>query len=374
MSRKILILTTVHPWNDIRIYHKEAKSLAKIWPVFLAAPAPFPNRNEGNLTIIGLRQWKKKSDRLRNIPAVLRLFFRFRKEIIHLHDPELLVPGLIFARLFGTDVLFDMHEDFIRDLGKAHWLPNWLRQPVSQLSSFLLNQSRKHFRHFFLAEDSYQKYFEGNFTIIHNYPDLSAIPEPLAEKEKDNSRLYLGYIGGITVHRGVALMGELLQKLDHLCISTTLELVGPFKNDGCLEILEAVEKKLSQKIKINRYGRMNFTDGIEIIRHCHVGLSIIANHPNYIHSYPTKLFEYMALKLPVITSNFPLYQDVIEQNQAGFCIAPEDRETLTGLVVQLWQNPKLRNEMGENGRKAALEKYQWAAEAENLEKVYESYI
>ena len=42
---KIFIGTSVHRWNDNRIFHKEAVSLAKKFNVELHAPADFDKKN-----------------------------------------------------------------------------------------------------------------------------------------------------------------------------------------------------------------------------------------------------------------------------------------------------------------------------------------
>ena len=44
------------------------------------------------------------------------------------------------------------------------------------------------------------------------------------------------------------------------------------------------------------------------------GLALLKPVGDYPDSYTTKLFEYMALGLPVITSDFPLYRDVVERS------------------------------------------------------------
>lgn len=371
MTDTICIITSVHPWNDIRIFHKEARSLAKHYSVVLVAPAPFKEKTIDNIRIISLKPWMKKWHRLLNIPKLTTDFFRFRQSIIHIHDPELLIWGLFFSFFFATRIIFDMHEDFIRDFGKAKWLPKILRPLLSSFGQLLLSLSKRQFRHFILAEDSYQKYFTENISIIHNYPDLAQIPAPLTDNEKDNQSVRIGYFGGITVKRGAALIARLAKELDQDGYAVTFELVGPIINDGSINILQETAQLLSEKSALNMHGRLDFTEGIEIIRHCHIGLAIIANHPNYIHSYPTKLFEYMALKLPVITSNFLLYEEVILKNNAGFCIDPDDFEQLKECTLTLINNKALAMTFGENGFSTVNKLYTWENEKVQLESVYE---
>ncbi len=53
------------------------------------------------------------------------------------------------------------------------------------------------------------------------------------------------------------------------------------------------------------------------IAQCHAGLAILGPIPNNVESYPAKMFEYLGLGIPVIVSNFSLFQDVVERYQCG---------------------------------------------------------
>ena len=70
----------------------------------------------------------------------------------------------------------------------------------------------------------------------------------------------------------------------------------------------------------------------------------------------------MALNLPVITSDLPLYQKVIESNKCGFCISPFDASALFGVLEWLISNPAEAQAMGQNGRRAAMQQYNWDSE------------
>ena len=61
-SYQIFIGTSVHHWNDNRIFYKEAISLAKCFNVQLHAPADFDQKSLHGVTIFGLPIWKKESE------------------------------------------------------------------------------------------------------------------------------------------------------------------------------------------------------------------------------------------------------------------------------------------------------------------------
>ena len=79
----------------------------------------------------------------------------------------------------------------------------------------------------------------------------------------------------------------------------------------------------------------------------------------------------MVAGLPVIASNFPLWKEIIEGNNCGICVNPLEPKEIAKAVEYLIKHPEEARKMGENGRKAVLEKYNWEKESEKLLKVYE---
>jgi glycosyltransferase involved in cell wall biosynthesis len=99
------------------------------------------------------------------------------------------------------------------------------------------------------------------------------------------------------------------------------------------------------------------------------GIALLKPVADYAESYPTKLFEYMALNLPVIASDFPLYQEVIESADCGVCISPYDATKLCEEMDRMIRNPVQSATLGNNGRNAAEQYYTW----QNEEKVLLSF-
>jgi len=85
---------------------------------------------------------------------------------------------------------------------------------------------------------------------------------------------------------------------------------------------------------------------------------------------PNKIFEYMAAALPIVASNFPLWKEIIEGNHCGICVNPLDPKEIARVIEYLIEHPEEAKKMGENGRKAVLEKYNWENESKKLLDVY----
>ena len=78
------------------------------------------------------------------------------------------------------------------------------------------------------------------------------------------------------------------------------------------------------------------------------------------------MFEYMAAGIPVIASDFPLWREIVLGNQCGLCVDPMDPIAIANAIDYLVQHPAAARQMGENGRRAVLEHYNWSVEEAKL--------
>lgn len=109
--KKICILTSVHHAFDIRIFHKEAKTLVQAgYSITLIAQH---NRNEvvDGVKIIALPKPKNRFIRIFGLSwRVFYLALRQHADVYHFHDPEIIIAGIIL-KILGKKVIYDVHED-----------------------------------------------------------------------------------------------------------------------------------------------------------------------------------------------------------------------------------------------------------------------
>jgi glycosyltransferase involved in cell wall biosynthesis len=78
----------------------------------------------------------------------------------------------------------------------------------------------------------------------------------------------------------------------------------------------------------------------------------------------------MAAGLPVVASNFPLWKEIVEGNRCGITVDPLDPKAIAQAIEYLLTHPEEARQMGENGRRAVEEKYNWESESKKLLGVY----
>ena len=82
---------------------------------------------------------------------------------------------------------------------------------------------------------------------------------------------------------------------------------------------------------------------------------------------PGKLFEYMAMQLPVVATDVGEAAATIQEADCGIGVPPNDPKALASALDYLVQNPSVRRKMGENGRRFLLDRQNHEVLASNLE-------
>ena len=82
----------------------------------------------------------------------------------------------------------------------------------------------------------------------------------------------------------------------------------------------------------------------------------------------------MSLGLPVILSRSDYGDRVLEQYRFGISVDPENVEEIADAIRYLLDHPDEARQMGENGRRAVKEQYNWGVEEKKLLALYEDIL
>ncbi len=369
MSSKMLPvahLTTVHPPFDTRIFHKECTTLVKAgYEVGLIAPH---DRNEtiNNVRIRAIPKPKGRRERMtRTAWHVYRAASREHADLYHFHDPELIPIGLLL-KAHGKRVIYDVHEDVPRQILSKHWIPRPLRGLVAKLAELMEFVGTRPFDSIIAATPTIAERFPTEKTVIvQNFPILNELTP--RETHSCAERLPLiAYVGGISVTRGAREMVQAMALLPR-SLPAQLVLAGAFVPAD----LESELQRMPGWERVKFIGWQDREGVANLLAEAQIGL--VTLHPiiNYLDSYPVKLFEYMAAGLPVIASNFPLWKEIVEANECGLTVDPLNPKEIAQAIEYLLNHSEERQKMGQNGRRAVREKYNWEQESKKLLKLYE---
>jgi glycosyltransferase involved in cell wall biosynthesis len=369
---KVVHITSVHPPYDIRIFHKECRTLATVgYDISIVAPQTEASINSRDgVTIVAVKQSRGRLRRvLLTSPRVARQALLLKAALYHVHDPELLIIAVLL-RVMGKKVIFDMHENLPRAILTKGWIPEIARPATSKFVRMLERMFLSGLPIIF-AEESYVKDYSwvSHKVVIMNMPLLAEIQ---SIKQEKNNLPSLGYLGMVTEARGCMQILRALDLVKKEGVNVRWECVGRVNAGFKDEMISFAKSCNLDEVRI--WGSKDATEAWRIMARCHIGTAILAPDQNYVESYPTKLFEYMALGIPVIASNFPLYRTIVEGERCGICVDPLRVDEIAQAILYLLRNPTIATKMGELGKLAAEKKYNWNIEKLKLLEFYKQVL
>ena len=368
---KVVHLTSVHTPYDVRILEKQCQSLAAAGHDVVLVNARGKNEQRGDVRLIGVEPAKS---RLRRMSSSVKQVFQIAKQenadVIHMHDPELLVGAKLFGKR-GQKCIFDMHEDVVKDVMSKPWIKAWFQKPVAVGVRLLVRGLIGNMPVIF-AEESYAKDFPWikNYEIVQNMPRLGHF-DNIEAKPKTEPRI--GYMGAVSEDRGSLITLEALRLLKESGLKVGFDCVGPASHDEHADLLKQRTKEFGLE-DVVFHGYKQPQQGWEIMSRCHIGLAVLKPKSYFMESYPTKMFEYMAMGLPVIVSDFPLYRNVVEPHQCGKCVSANDPAALAEAIRFFVTQPAERNAWGHRGKQVVATRYSWANEEKKLLAFYEQVL
>jgi glycosyltransferase involved in cell wall biosynthesis len=356
----IAVISTVHDTYDTRIFYKQIASLRRCYRVIYFSPvAGAPEQD----WIVPLYKSSSKLGRLRTHFSLIVRLQGVRADLYLLHDPELLPLGIVMSAL-GKKVVWDMHEDTYNDIFTKSYLAPVIRRLVAWVYLLMQSLAYRVLKGFILAEDLYGNYFVGSTKtrVVHNYPLLDRLSEVGEVVKQPNSLVYIGSIG---TNRGVYQLLETVAKLRARIPAVRLILIGPFTDRALEEKVRRLirERRIEGNVEIR--GPVKNLEAYPIVARCMVGLALLLPEPNYTKSLPTKMFEYMALGLPVVVSDFPLWKGIVERDEAGFALDPRDTDAVAEKIHSILTDEGRYSTLSRNARKAAS-RYSWETESAAL--------
>ncbi|MDE2731947.1 MAG: glycosyltransferase family 4 protein [Bacteroidota bacterium] len=390
-QRILMLLDNTFP-PDVRV-ENEALSLVEAgFEVVLLAIGP-DNRPRVEMhrgfTVVRCRIHRKLRDWMRGLSGTIpllsffilwqvrRMWRRYPFDAVHAHDLYMCGGALRAARRFGKPVVADLHENWVHVLRHYAWSTRfpgklfislrrwrWLeRKWVLEAARLLVIVPRTKTRYVQLGVSAHRITVLPN-TI--NVRDFDAYPIDQAVIDELESSFTITYTGTINLHRGLDLLIRALPAVVNAC-HARLVVVG----DGRIRSeLEALVRQLGIAAHVwftgwqDQYLLKSFILGSDVCVAPHV------KGPHNDAALPHKLFHYMYLKRPVVVTDCAPMQRIVEQHNCGVVTPYGDVNALSSALLELHGNSELRRQMGANGYRAVVERYNWSCSARELVRMY----
>lgn len=363
---RVLHVSTAHQPQDPRVVFKQCQTLSEQYDVFCAIPRADPTIAPA-IQFIRLPYFRRVIWRaLITCPYILLRGLLLRPAIVHVYVPEF-VPFAFLLQFLGASVIYEVQENLFKKMHLKQFNRGYLLEWAFRKFDFLARR----YCYLIFTEHGYLDTYTGlakPYAVIYNYPLLSLI-EPFRQPyQPDRANPAFFYIGWISFERAFDTLIDGLAQLKQRYPAFIAHFFGRRTFTGTdLDRLPSFD---SIRSNVRFYGYTDQRQAFPYAAHATAGLALLKPVGDYPDSYTTKLFEYMALGLPVITSDFPLYQDVVERHRCGFCLSPYDSAQLASVMTFLIEHPEEARQMGERGRAAVETDYNWDTEAKKLVMFY----
>lgn len=368
--KKICHLTSAHKRYDVRIFKKECRSLANNgYEVTLIVNDNNEDEIIDNVKIISTK-FVPKSRIDRMLKSGNKLFekaVQVDADIYHFHDPELLPVGNKLKRI-GKCVIFDSHENYPMQIKERYYIPKILRKIISFIYYVYETYSAKKidaviFPCTFNGINPFEKRAKKT-VFINNVPILEELFIKYDEKEVKKEKV-ICHIGGLTYNRGITHLIKAAYKAN-----AKLILGGNFSPK---EYFDDVIK-MKEFLCVDYRGFVNRDMVVEIYKNSMIGMCTILNVGQYNKkdNFATKVYEYMSMGLPVIISDSKYVKEVLKEYHFGVTVDPENIDEITNAILYLLNNDDEAKKMGQEGRRAIKEYFNWDIEEKKLLDLYNS--
>ena len=288
--------------------------------------------------------------------------FRVLKEkevdIIHVHGSFLLTRCILPAMVSGARVIHTEHAKYsLQTLPRLRFMARFAFKRCQAIVSV-----SNDLKIFLTTEVGCA---DDRITVIHNGVDVAKFGEEKVSREIFGSR----ELSDETVL--VVTVGRLEEPKDHVRLLEAWSMLSHVKNlllvivgEGSLRrSLEGRAKELGIDDRVLFLGPRS--DIARILSTC--DMFVLSSKRE---GFPVALLEAMASKKACIATDVGGIREIIEDEEVGVVVSPEDPGALTSAIVSLIEDKNRRDELGKKGRRLVEERFS----QEGMVKKYENLM
>ncbi|GAA3123053.1 hypothetical protein GCM10017600_18460 [Streptosporangium carneum] len=262
-------------------------------------------------------------------------------DLLVVHDVELLFR--LPRRRPAT--VWDVHEDTAAAVEAKRYLPETLRRTLPAVIRRIEAGAERRL-HLILAEEAYQERFTRPHPVVLN---TTYVPRRPPAPPGGNRVVYVGHLSEA---RGAAELIELARRLLPHGIRT--DLIGAADQE-----VRPLLRDAQREGVLDWYGYVPNQHALRMAEGAIAGLSLLHDEPNYRQSMPTKVVEYMARGIPVVTTPLPAAASMVDRVGCGAVVPFGDVEAALHAVLGLRDAPGEASAMGRRGYEEALSHHHW---------------
>ena len=372
MKSRVVILASQHPYNDKRVFVREARSLAAAgYEVHIIARADESEVHD-RVFVHALPNGSGYMARVARLRRLYQIGLSLQGDILHCHEIDSCIVALKLRRhLRNAKVIFDVHEDYVGRLwdrlkegaGKNPILRRLDAIPYAQIVSrvdAVITVSE-------LLRAEMLK-FHSNVTVVMNTMDLSG-----KGCVRDSSEpLLLSHIGELDETRGLSTIIKAIRLVTQRSIPVRLVVFGA-RFSKMMILAKAREHRVEGCVLIR--DTLPYSDLLSALQQTHVGIVALTDKKaNHLVALPTKLFDSLGAGLPVIGTEMGCIKEVLSRSNAGLTFPPGDANALAENIVFLANNEMERQKYSRAAMAAAEGEYSWRVQNQKMLALYDQLL
>lgn len=370
---KVLFLTSGHSPYSVRLFDKELHSLKKIFSD-LTILAPYEERDHvtDGIRIVCVEKYMSRYNRWRTLISLYKKGLEIVPDIIHCHEPDsLFVSHLLRKKLKTAKVIYDCHEFHPESFSERQVivLKPIIRSIVRRFENYLVSKSNAVITVNQKLVDRFKR-LNSVVCLIPNYPKKESFQK--IERNGDvfsQKTITMIYVGQLSSQRGLFTMLQSLKTLVREDVSAKLVLVGKINSKDKERFWQYIkDNNLSDLVDYK--GFVSHEDTVKYLLSADIGLCLLHDVERYRWSEAIKYFEYSAAGLPVIASDLPSQQQLINHNKNGIVVSLDPVSNIVDAILQLFNNKDIARKMGKVGRDIWLNQQNWDTNEKKLFDLY----
>lgn len=175
------------------------------------------------------------------------------------------------------------------------------------------------------------------------------------------------YVGDTGIRRGLDTAIAAMKSVIKIIPNAQLVIVGKSTQDEQLRQMVS-SNGLEDNVLFEGWQDVSlFPSYIESASVC---ISPLHRNKHHDTTFANKIFQYMAGAKPLIVSDCPSQENVVKETQCGFVFKARDAEEMADCILKVYHNPEQAKLMGEAGKRAVIEKYNWSETSKGLLNIY----
>jgi len=256
--------------------------------------------------------------------------------LIFVRESLLANSCIVVGKKNNIPVILDMREnrpDMI--LSNSFGLKKIIAFMYSKIVKMFENKYLPKFKHIFTVSNELKDWTEKNYnienkkvTILANYPNSQIISSSKKFRKSNysliNKNLRLVFAGHVNYNRGLQYIIPALAIMNKKGLNTSLHIIG---NGSYISKIKSLTNKYRLNKKVYFHNLIDPSKLMETLAQYDIGLTPYLINKHTSVTVPGKLFEYMAIGLPILSSPRMSVTKIIDKHNCGLyyeTFAPEE--------------------------------------------------